>query len=128
MYKPGQGKWTRLLTAAGMGLIIITAAFWLRQEMDGIPHDQHRTTWQTVMFAVMVLGGGWMTYWTLNKPRIADFMIATETEMKKVNWPSRRDVIGSTWVVILGTLLMAVFLFAVDMAFTKLFREIHIIG
>ncbi len=128
IYKPGQGKWTRLLTAAGIGIIVFTAAFWVGGEMDAIPDEASRELWKTVMFALVMLGGGAMTYWALNRPRIADFMIATETEMKKVNWPSRRDIVGSTWVVILGTLLMAVFLFLVDLGFTWCFQRIGIIG
>ena len=34
-----------------------------------------------------------------------DFMIATEGEMKKVNWSTRREILGSTWVVIAVTML-----------------------
>jgi preprotein translocase subunit SecE len=128
LYKPGQGKWTRLLTGAGLGIVILTSAFWLGGEMNAIPDDSRRELWKTVMFAVVMLGGGALTYLALNRPRIADFMIATETEMKKVNWPSRSDIIGSTWVVIVGTLLMALFLFLVDLGFTQLFRQIRIIG
>lgn len=128
IYKPGQGKWTRLLTAAGAGIILFSAAFWLSHEMDAIADHARRATWQTITFAAVILGGGALTFWALNKPRIADFMIATETEMKKVNWPSRRDIVGSTWVVIFGTILMALFLFVVDLGFTWFFQNIGILG
>lgn len=128
IYKSGQGKWTRLLTAVGAGIIIVSGTFWLGGEMNAIPDQANRELWKTIMFAVVMLGGGALVYWVLNKPRIADFMIATETEMKKVNWPSRREIVGSTIVVIVGTLLMALFLFVVDLGFTQLFRSIRIIG
>ena len=35
-------------------------------------------------------------------------MIATEGEMKKVNWSTRREIIGMTWVVIGLTVFIAV--------------------
>jgi preprotein translocase SecE subunit len=43
--------------------------------------------------------------------------------MKKVNWPSRRDVIGSTIVVISGTLMFTLFLWLIDLGFAALFIE-----
>ncbi len=54
-------------------------------------------------------------------------MIATEGEMKKVSWSSKREIIGSTKVVILFTLLMAVFLFVVDLVFQSVFSGIGIL-
>ena len=68
-----------------------------------------------------------LLWWVLNKPRVVDFMIATESEMRKVNWPTRREIIGSTWVVIGGTALMATLLFVVDISFAMLFRTIGVL-
>jgi preprotein translocase SecE subunit len=77
---------------------------------------------------VIVLFFAGLMWWTLNRPRIVEFAIATEAEMRKVNWPTRYEVLGSTWVVICGTLLMAVFLFSCDFVFTKFFHMIKILG
>lgn len=68
-----------------------------------------------------------LTWWLLNKPRIVDFMIATEAEMKKVNWPTRRETFGSTIVVVSGTFMMAVGLWVVDLIFSELFININIL-
>ena len=46
--------------------------------------------------------------------------------MKKVSWSSREEVIGSTKVVIVTTLIMAALLFLVDFAFANFFRLINI--
>src|SRR3712207_7866772 len=43
----------------------------------------------------------------MNKPANVDFLIATDSEMKKVNWTSRRELIGSTKVVIVFMFLIA---------------------
>jgi len=127
IYKPGQGKWTRILTAAGVGALVLAGVSWLWSEMDGIRNDYYRSYLQTGMAGALVLGVGALLYWALNWPRIADFMIATEGEMRKVNWPSRREIVGSTVVVIGGTLMMAVMLWVVDIVFTALFVEMKVI-
>ncbi|MBI1827694.1 MAG: preprotein translocase subunit SecE [Planctomycetes bacterium] len=54
-------------------------------------------------------------------------MIATEGEMKKVNWSSRREVVGSTKVVILFSMAMALYLFVVDIVFQTLFQAIGVL-
>jgi preprotein translocase SecE subunit len=54
-------------------------------------------------------------------------MIATEGEMKKVNWSTRREIIGSTKVVIVFTLLLTLVLFVVDMIFITFFGWIGVL-
>ena len=66
-------------------------------------------------------------YMAINKPRSADFMIATEGEMKKVSWSSRREVVGGTKVVIATTFILALMLWAVDLAFGFFFMEIGVL-
>ena len=61
---------------------------------------------------------------TYVKRTTSDFMIATEGEMKKVNWSTRREVIGSTKVVIMFTAFLATFLFLADLGFQQLFKAI----
>jgi preprotein translocase SecE subunit len=50
----------------------------------------------------------------MNKPSNADFLIATDSEMKKVNWTSRKELIGSTKVVIFFMVIIASVLFVID--------------
>jgi preprotein translocase subunit SecE len=57
----------------------------------------------------------------MNKPANADFLIATDSEMKKVNWTSRKELIGSTKVVIVFMFLIAMLLFLFDIIFGYLF-------
>ena len=46
--------------------------------------------------------------------RIKVYLSETRTELKKVTWPSRQDLIDSTKVVIVATLIMTVFIGIVD--------------
>ena len=63
-------------------------------------------------------------YWLLNKPAVADFMIAAEGELKKVNWSSRKEVAVSTLIVIVVVFVMAALLGATDMVFQLVFRQL----
>ena len=40
-------------------------------------------------------------------------LIATDGEMKKVNWSTRKEIVGSTWVVVAATFLLTAVLIAV---------------
>jgi preprotein translocase subunit SecE len=116
-----------MLSAIGAGVIIITGAGWLWAELAVIKDDTVRTIVQTVCALAIVLGGGGILYWLLNKPRIVEFLIATEIEMRKVNWPTRSELIKETWIVIAGTILMFTVLMGIDVMFFQLFRFIGIL-
>ena len=56
---------------------------------------------------------------TVNKKRsggIGRFVTDTRDELRKVSFPSREDVQGTTLIVIANVLFFAVFLFLVDQA------------
>jgi preprotein translocase SecE subunit len=82
---------------------------------------------QSVIAAVLVIGLGFAGYLVMNRPNIVEFFIATEGEMRKVNWPSRQELIGATWLVICGTFLMAIGIMLVDMGFLGFFKFIKVI-
>ncbi|MCK4602752.1 MAG: preprotein translocase subunit SecE [Phycisphaerae bacterium] len=67
-------------------------------------------------------------FWVVNRPRSADFLIATEGEMKKVSWSSKKEIVGSTKVVIVTTFMLAAILFSVDILFQVLFQWMGIMG
>ncbi|MCK4850305.1 MAG: preprotein translocase subunit SecE [Phycisphaerae bacterium] len=53
-------------------------------------------------------------------------MIATEGEMKKVSWSSKKEIIGSTKVVIVTLLIMGLVLFLVDLFFMRLMKFLNV--
>lgn len=65
-----------------------------------------------VFLVISVLAG-----WVVNKPGVADFMIASEGEMKKVNWSSKQEIMVSTVVVISVVVILAAMLGAADFIF-----------
>lgn len=48
--------------------------------------------------------------------KVTTFLQEVQAETKKVTWPSRRDVLGSTLVVIVGVFIVAGFLGIIDFA------------
>ncbi len=117
IYKPGQGKYTRILTFAAVIAIVVIGAYVLSNALT-----MHGPYVQFGIPTVIVVALGLLVYWMVNRQKSADFLIQTEGEMKKVSWSSRKEVIGSTKVVIITTLIMAAILYGVDMLFVLLFN------
>jgi preprotein translocase SecE subunit len=57
----------------------------------------------------------WISFRLVNWPLFADFLIATEAEVNKISWASRKSVIQDTVVVLCTLVLLTVFLFGVDL-------------
>jgi preprotein translocase SecE subunit len=66
-------------------------------------------------------------YLVFVKPRTVDFLIATEGEMKKVNWSTRREIIGSTTAVITISVILAVYCWVLEIGFVAFFRAIKVL-
>ena len=138
IYKPGQGRYVRLGSAGGMGVVALVLCWYLfnllRQYVsDDVAYKVYLMySIPALLFAAMGLVGA--KY--LNDPRLSDFLIATENEMKKVSWSSKAEVGGSTLVVIVTVVLLALFIFAVDLlvsgglsgGWTIPYTDIHIPG
>ena len=119
IYKPGQGKYTRLCSGVTVGVIVAFGCWRLYEKLGAT--DLSLWVVSLVPAGVLVVLGV-LIYWLLNKPALADFMIAAEGELKKVNWSSRREVFVSTVVVIIVVVAMAVLLGTTDLVFTMVFR------
>ena len=122
IYKPGQGRHTRTITFAVGALIGAAVAYYVSEQLRG--------TYVYLVYGIPVLifvGVAAGMYWIVNRPRSADFMIAAEGEMKKVSWSSKKEIIGGTKVVIATTLILALLLLAVDLAFGLVFQYIGVL-
>jgi preprotein translocase subunit SecE len=128
LYKPGQGYYTRWLSAAGFGAVVLAGVAWMWERLTVWVDGTYLLYWQGGMAAGVILLTAALFYYLfgVNK-RIVQFCIDTEAEMNKVNWPSRKEVVGSTLVVIGGTFLMAGLLFLVDIFFIWLFTAIGVL-
>ena len=52
------------------------------------------------------------------------FMKEVKVEAKKVVYPNREELIGSTWVVIIAVLIVSVYLGVIDLGLSKIVRSL----
>ena len=57
-------------------------------------------------------------FWSKNNP-ILNYFKETRAEVRKVNWPTRREALRLTLVVLAVTLCMAIILGALDYVFAR---------
>jgi preprotein translocase SecE subunit len=127
IYKSGQGYWTRVLSGVGGGVLLLAAVTWLWDKLSTLPATYGLYVQAAVALVSIAIGGFLLFYAVASKPRTCDFLIATEGEMKKVNWPTRREVIGSTWVVICCIVMFSLILFFSDYIFAWFFQLIGVL-
>ena len=103
---------TALNLLHGVGLLIQYACIWIVQDLL---HHQGGLWYNIANLIGIVIGLcvglSLLTWWLMNKATNVDFLIATDSEMKKVNWTSKQELIGSTKVVIVFMFVTAIFLF-----------------
>jgi len=77
--------------------------------------------------AVLLIGSLVTFIFVGAKRRTVDFLIATDGEMKKVNWSTRKEVQGSTVVVVIASFMLASGIFVVDYGFGAFFKLIGVL-
>jgi len=113
LYKRGQGTWSRGTAAAGLAAVGIWGTLQTYAWMENFTHAKAYYVGYWVPGLILV-GFLWGAYYVTNQSKIADFLIETELEMKKVTWPVSREVLVATGVVIVIVVLLAAYLFVVD--------------
>jgi len=116
IYKPGQGRYVRLGTVGGAALVALIICYYVWTLMvQYLPKEfAYRVYVAYAVPAVLFAAIALVVALYLNRPKAADFFIATESEMKKVAWSSKAELIGSTTVVIVTVVLLAVFIYVAD--------------
>lgn len=224
IYKPGQGYWTRVLTAVGLGVLVLAGVGWLTGQLKAIPiqktawrapvSDSHGTPvpgMRVALFAddrgetrlaeatigavenggrelliervdvvgkadpgstrriealsagigaaqapeysatvtrrpqgiaafnllylqagvaagIVILATALIYWFIAIKPAPNEFLIAVDAEMRKVNWSTKREVYGSTSVVLVVFVTITLLLFLVDSGLASFFRAIGVLG
>ncbi len=71
---------------------------------------------------VLGAAGLFFLYRWIEKPKNADLLIDTESEMRKVTWPTFKDVVNSSLVVIFCVLFLMAYLAGSDMLIARVTR------
>jgi preprotein translocase subunit SecE len=113
LYKPLQGWNARLWTGVGLGGLLGVGVWQLFQNLK-----QTEGVSLPLRYAVpagLAVGLGWVVYRLLQFPPFAEFLVATEAEMRKVSWISWADLKRATAVVLVTFTILTVYLFGVDL-------------
>ncbi len=122
-YKPTQGKRARLWTALGLGAIFASGLYTF---YNYYLSDQGRLLSYNTALALAAVSA-WLIWRFVEYPPFADFLIATEAEMNKVSWTSWDDLKRATAVVLATVFLISMFLFGVDVLWSKLLLIIGVL-
>lgn len=141
-YKRGQGLRARRGTMLGV-ILLVGSGIWAYGRgatTGGLPWAidlplLDPRDWELVIFRSpkimipLLIGalGIWFAYRLISYPRFADFLIATEAEMNKVSWASKKKLVQDTIVVLVTMVLMAVFLLLVDVIWSFLLTKINVL-
>ncbi|MHC5538591.1 preprotein translocase subunit SecE [Singulisphaera rosea] len=122
LYKPMQGRYARIYTAAGLG-IVVALGLWRLYEILMSNTPMTRFGIPTALGLVF----GWLIFRLVQYPPFVEFLIATEAEMNKVSWTSREDLYRATSVVLVTVVLMSVYLFGVDWLCSNLLQLLGVL-
>ena len=105
-----------MMSAIALGMLALMGAAWLWDNLKNARIAGFEPIYtQTVAFVLVCASAAWLGYYLIGrKPKVVDFLIATEGEMKKVNWSTRREIRGSTIVVIGLTFVIALIISFLD--------------
>ena len=126
VYRPDQAvksRWILGVSAISLVMFGCYQLFYSLGEWAHVPiggwkplGEEFPVGWALTLSVVLFLAGAIGSWWGLNHPRLVDFLGETELEMTKVSWSSRRDVLGSSMVVIATVIILGVWIAVVDVA------------
>lgn len=136
--KPGEGAWVRWVAYAGVASLALFAAV----SIYHIPDYQspwYKSLWEQVVFGkafavkpvlfpsafvglALVLG----FHGYANGPKPSEFLVETQSELRKVSWPATKEWVGSTIVVLVVMSVMALFLHFTDLGLSAVLKWLKI--
>ena len=133
-YKQDQGRMARMATFWVLAILIFYGCYSLRIELAGrfdvslgaklweggrIPILGVDVTGALLIAAVVFIAGMVLLYRWAEKPKIADALIETESELRKVTWPTLPEAVNSSVVVIITVLILMAILAGADWVLGK---------
>lgn len=138
-YKPDQGRVVRLTTF----LSCLTLTLWMCLNLyDAFPSDSGlyrvlagpvdlfgvnlSVTVMLLIAAGVFLALSFGIYLFFNWPKMGEFMIETEGELKKVSWPERKEYVSASFAVVVLVVFIVVYLYAVDVGLSFVLTQLKI--
>jgi preprotein translocase SecE subunit len=133
-YKPDQGNYARTTALLLLGALAVFAAHtlyyfllsfrgedsdpgFLVRDLSGGPVPVLGMALTPALLIALAVGGGlvWAIAHVLGRPKAADLLIECETEMRKCTWPSPRETITSSVVILVVMLFFTAVLAGMDL-------------
>ena len=125
IHKPGQGTYARVTTAVLLGLF---AAFGLFELYGAIEAWEAKiagvVSWKLVVVVAIAVAAAVAIGLIINSRKKVDFLIVTEAELRKVSWPTWRQLRQQTIVVIVASLILGAIIFMADWLFVSV--NVHV--
>ena len=136
-YKPDQGRMARMATFWSLVLLVLFGCSFLHEMLTSyssalkdpiggfeIPIVMIPFTGAFAISAVVFLGAvAWIFVWQ-QKPKVADFLIDVEGELKKVTWPTMQETVNASIVVVICVAVLMGFLAGGDYALGKIVKRL----
>lgn len=129
-YKEDQGRLARLVVFWALALLLFYGCYAFYNQVLKANFDALRQPLVGSMKKLPILGiefngaflialivfaaALWFLFRWLNRPKIADLLIDTESEMRKVTWPTMPEAVNSSIIVVVTVLFLMVYLAGAD--------------
>jgi len=120
IYKSNQGRMVRQFTFFAVAIV---AAFGCITLSNGPLMTTVKSVQVGVPLAIWLVVC-WIAFRVVNIAKFADFLVSVESELEKVTWPTRQEVVQATIVVICTMVFLGLFLFLIDLLWTWVFSFI----
>ena len=124
IYKRELANRSRIAAAVSIAILTVMGANWLKGLFVDTGTAFLGITWGQIIAAVFVIGSVIGIAYLVNSRKCVDFLIETEAELAKVSWPSRKEFLGATAVVLFTMFFLALYLFILDLILSKLLKLI----
>ena len=138
-YKQDQGRMVRMTVFWSIALLLFYGCGSLSETLAGqfkalaqpaiaalpkVPVLGTALTSSFLIAAVVFLGALFLAFRWLESPKIADLLIETEHELRKVTWPTGKEVMNSSIVVVVCVALLMAFLAGADWALARVLNPL----
>ena len=138
-YRKDQGRLARMTTFWSLAVLLAYGCIRMRSELTGqfpdslgapfspgleVPLVGLPISAALVAAVVVFVVGMWFLNRTLEKPKNADLLIETESELRKVTWPTIDETVDGSIVVIVVVIFLMAFMAGADFVLGEVFTRI----
>jgi preprotein translocase subunit SecE len=124
MVKPNQGRVVRQVSFFAIAFIFGLIGWRMAEVLEGFIGGGELVRYAGT--GLFILMGMWLAYRVINIPMFADFLIGVEAEMRKVTWPTNKELYRGSVVVLFVVVALAGLMFVFDLLWTAIFSVLRV--